>query len=484
VATPVAVDVRGWGWRHGGRRAWAVRGVDLAIRPGERVLLLGASGSGKSTLLAGLAGLLDPTDAGEAEGAITLDGQPARAARARAGLVLQDPEAALVMARAGDDVAFGLENRGVPAAQIWPRVDAALAAVGFPGGRDAATSRLSGGEQQRLAIAGIMAIGPGLLLLDEVTANLDPGGVTLHRTVLADVLDTTGATAVLVEHRVDSVVDLVDRAVILEPAGGIIADGTPDEVFGRGGAALAARGVWVPGHHPVVRRTAAQPPGAAALTAEGVSFRYPGAPQPALAPTDLALREGEAVAVTGANGVGKSTLALIVAGLIAPTTGRVAVSPSLLRGIRPRTAARPLAAWPARELARRIGTVFQDPEHQFIAQTVRSELTVGPRRTGATEGAARAIADRLLERLGLSALAEANPFTLSGGEKRRLSVAAALASDPAVLIADEPTFGQDSLTWVALAELLADMRDEGRAVAFATHDEALVAAVADREYAL
>ncbi|MDQ1625474.1 MAG: energy-coupling factor transport system ATP-binding protein, partial [Actinomycetota bacterium] len=137
-----------------------------------------------------------------------------------------------------------------------------------------------------------------------------------------------------------------------------------------------------------------------------------------------------------------------------------------------------------RELARRIGTVFQDPEHQFIAQTVRSELTVGPRRTGATEGAARAIADRLLERLGLSALAEANPFTLSGGEKRRLSVAAALASDPAVLIADEPTFGQDSLTWVALAELLADMRDEGRAVAFATHDEALVAAVADREYAL
>ena len=129
---------------------------------------------------------------------------------------MQDTEAALVMARAGDDVAFGLENRGVASDEIWRRVDEALAAVGFPYGRDAPTGALSGGEQQRLALAGILALRPGLLLLDEVTANLDPDGAALVRQVLADVLGSTGATAVIVEHRVEQVLDLVTRAVVLD----------------------------------------------------------------------------------------------------------------------------------------------------------------------------------------------------------------------------------------------------------------------------
>ena len=220
------------------------------------MLLLGPSGAGKSTLLAALAGLLDPSDAGEPEGEVLLDGRPARQARARAGLVLQDPEAALVMGRAGDDVAFGLENRGVPTAEIWVRVDEALRAVGFPYPRDTATGALSGGEQQRLALAGILALRPGLLLLDEVTANLDPDGVALVRSVLARVLDDTGATAVIVEHRVEQVVDLVTRAVVLEAGGGVVADGPPGEVFGQQGAALAAaRGV---GARAASRRTSAE----------------------------------------------------------------------------------------------------------------------------------------------------------------------------------------------------------------------------------
>jgi energy-coupling factor transport system ATP-binding protein len=457
-----------------------VRGVDLRLEPGERVLLLGPSGSGKSTLLAGLAGLLDPADAGEAEGGIRLDGLDARASRSRAGLVLQDTEAAIVMNRAGDDVAFGLENRGVPADQMWARVDEALAVVGFPGGRDAPTGALSGGEQQRLAIAGILALRPGLLLFDEATANLDPAGVTLVRDLIARVLAETGCSAVLVEHRVEQVVDLVHRAVVLEPGGGIVADGPPAEVFARQGAALAARGVWVPGRHPVVRRTAATSAGPPLVRAQGVRLRYPGAPRDALPPTDLTLRSGEAIAVTGPNGAGKSTLALVSAGLLRPTGGTVeAVGP-----LAHRAGDRPLWRWPARELARAVGTVFQDPEHQFVRTTVRAELALGPRLTGADEASAAARVDELLERLGLAALAEANPFTLSGGEKRRLSVATAIATAPAVVFADEPTFGQDALTWVALAELLADLRDDGCALALVTHDRALVDAVTDRELAL
>lgn len=472
---PVTVDVRGWGWRHGGRRAWALRGVDLHLQPGERVLLLGPSGAGKSTLLTALAGLLEPGTGGEQEGAVLLDGAPARQARGRAGLVLQDPQSSLVMARAGDDVAFGLENRGVPSARIWPRVDEALAAVGFPYGRDAPTGRLSGGEQQRLALAGALALRPGLLLLDEATANLDPDGVALVRSVLADVLASTGATAVLVEHRVATVVDLVDRAVVLAPGGGVVADGPPDEVFGRQGAALAAAGVWVPGRHPVVRRRAVAPPGAALLTAGRVRVRYPSYDVDALPPSDLTVRAGAAVALVGPNGSGKSTLALAVAGLLRPTDGEVRAE----AGLDPPCPPRPVWRWPGRELVRRIGTVFQDPEHQIVTSTVRDELRVGPSRAGLPGAAVDARAHELLERLGLARLAAANPYTLSGGEKRRLSVATAIATSPRVVVADEPTFGQDARTWAELATMLADLRDAGRGLVLVTHDEALVEAVAD-----
>src|SRR3954466_119672 len=178
------VVLRGFGWRHAGRKAWAVRGVDLRVAHGERVLLLGPSGAGKSTLLTALAGLL-PDDSGESAGTVRIDGLEPRAARDRVGIVFQDPQTQLVMARSGDDVAFGLENRGVPADEIWPRVDEALHRVGFPYGRDRPTAALSGGEQQRLALAGVLALRPSLLLLDEPTANLDPAGAALIREAVA-----------------------------------------------------------------------------------------------------------------------------------------------------------------------------------------------------------------------------------------------------------------------------------------------------------
>jgi energy-coupling factor transporter ATP-binding protein EcfA2 len=478
---PVTVDVDGWGWRHAGRRAWALRGVDLHIEPGERVLLLGPSGAGKSTLLAALAGLLDASNAAEHEGSVHLDGQPARSARQLAGLVMQDPESALVMARAGDDVAFGLENRGVPADEIWPRVDEALRAVGFPYGRDAGTGTLSGGEQQRLALAGILALRPGLLLLDEVTANLDPSGAALVRDTLADVLASSGATVVMVEHRVASVVDLVDRAVVLSPGRGVVGDGAPADLFGARGADLAASGVWVPGHEPYVRRRATSPPGPVLVSALDASFRYPGAARDALTPMSVSVSAGEALAITGPNGSGKSTLALLLAGLLRPAGGSVSATAALHAASTPLLRAdSELWRWRGRDLVRAIGTVFQDPEHQFVAATVRDELAVGPRRVGADGPVVTARVEELLERLGLSALAGANPFTLSGGEKRRLSVATAIATAPAMVVTDEPTFGQDARTWAELVALLADLRDDGCAVVTVTHDDALVEAIADR----
>jgi energy-coupling factor transporter ATP-binding protein EcfA2 len=234
------IEAHGWGWRHAGRAAWALRGLDLAIDDGERVLLLGPSGAGKSTLLAALAGLLDPSGGGEAEGSLLVDGRSPRSARDATGLLLQDPESQLVMGRSGDDVAFGLENRCVPTEQIWSRVDAAFEAVGFHYGRDHPTHALSGGEQQRLALAGTLALWPSLLLLDEPTAILDTEGASLVVAVLRRVLDRIGATMLLVEHRVDAVVELVDRVVVLEAGGGVVADGAPWQVFARHGDELLA----------------------------------------------------------------------------------------------------------------------------------------------------------------------------------------------------------------------------------------------------
>ncbi|MFI1197645.1 ABC transporter ATP-binding protein [Micromonospora sp. NPDC020750] len=461
------VGVRGFGWRHAGRRAWAVRGVDLRVERGERVLLLGPSGAGKSTLLAALAGLL-PEDSGEQEGTVEVDGVDPRADRERVGIVFQDPETQLVMARCGDDVAFGLENRGVPADEIWPRVDEALRRVGFPYHRDRPTAALSGGEQQRLALAGTLALRPGLLLLDEPTANLDPAGAALVRRAVADAMDGD-TTLILVEHRVAEALPLVDRVVVLEPGGGVRADGPPEAVFAAHGDALAADGVWVPGRTVPPRRATAAP-GDLLITADRVAV------PPRLAPTDLAVRAGEALAVLGPNGAGKSTLALLLGGLLRPGTGRVAATGELAG----RDARTPPYRWRAPALAGRIGSVFQDPEHQFVTGTVFDELALGPRRTGRPETAVRATVDGLLDRLRLAALARANPYTLSGGEARRLSVATALATAPRLLVCDEPTFGQDRRTWLELVDLFAELRDAGHGVVTVTHDPDFVAALADR----
>ena len=476
VARPARIEARGWGVRHPGRRDWALRGLDLTIEAGQRVLLLGPSGAGKSTLLTALAGLLDPAGGGETEGALLVDGLDPRAARHRSGLLFQDPESQIVMGRVGDDVAFGLENRCVPPEGIWPRVDAALAAVDFPYGRERPTHALSGGEQQRLALAGTLALQPGLLMLDEPTSNLDPGGAAEVRSVLGRVVERSGATLILVEHRVDESLPLVDRVVVIAPGAGVVADGTPREVFREHGARLADDGVWVPDHPPAAPPRRERPRAETLVIAEHAGFRYPGMQADAVTDVDVSARSSEVLAIVGPNGSGKSTLGLMLAGLLAPRTGRVVAGEALWAG----HGREPMTAWPARDLVRRIGTVFQDPEHQFLAGSVRDELLLGPRRAGLGDAVGRRRADELLERLRLTHLADANPFTLSGGEKRRLSVGTALATAPSLLVLDEPTFGQDRRTWGELVHLLAALRDSGRGIAFVTHDRAFVHALADR----
>ncbi len=486
AAPAVGVRAHGWGWRHAGRRDWALHDIDLALEPGERVLLLGPSGSGKSTMLAALAGVLGDddgsSDEGDSAGILTVDGHDPRSARGAAGLVLQDPDSQVIMSRVGDDVAFGCENLGVPRDELWIRVREALELVGLELPLDHPTEALSGGQKQRLALAGALAMRPGLLLLDEPTANVDPSGVLEVRDAVAAVLARTGATAVIVEHRVESWLDLADRIVVLGADGTLMADGEPRAVLAQRGAALAAAGVWVPGRESRIARRRGPAEHPALLRAERLSLaRVAGRPLPVTAhsPLDTTVSAGEVLALTGPNGSGKTTLALTLGGLLAPFAGEVRAEPLLAAGADPRP-----IRMRSRELLTRIGTVFQTPEHQFLTSTVRDELALGPRTLHLAPAAIDERVDELLARLGLHSLAGANPFTLSGGQKRRLSVGAVLATRPGVLVLDEPTFGQDALTWAAVVELIEELRSGGAAVVAATHDPRFAAAIGAHELAM
>ena len=479
--TPSPIAARGWGWRHPGRARWAVSGIDLTVQAGERVLLLGASGAGKSTLLHGIAGVLGDQEEGEQAGELTVDGVSPAAARGRSGLVLQDPDTQLVLARVGDEVAFGAENLAVPRSEIWPRVGQALDDVGLDVPLNHPTTALSGGQKQRLALAAVLAMQPGLLLLDEPTANLDPAGVLEVRDAVVRVLERTGATLVVVEHRVEIWADVVDRVVVLDSDGGILADGEPDTVLRHGAARarLIEAGVWVPGYRPTTPAVETAP-GADLLRAAGLSVERTKHGPAVLDGVDLTLRGGESVSVLGPNGSGKSTLALTLAGLLRPRAGELSALDPLARG----AGTRP-HEWKSAELVSRIGTVFQEPEHQFLTNTVLEELEFGPRRVArSSEAEIRRRIDPIAERLRLTGLLKANPFTLSGGEKRRLSVASMLATSPDILILDEPTFGQDANTWAELVALLVELIEGGTSVVSVTHDREYTDALGGRTLAV
>jgi len=394
----------------------------------------------------------------------------------RVGIVFQDPESQLVMERVDDEVAFGLESLGWSAGEMQARVPVALADLGLAGFGRRRTARLSGGEQQRLAIAGALAAAPGILVLDEPTANLDPAGTRELAARLAAMRAVRSTTIVLVEHRADLVWPLADLILALGADGRPIALGTPAEMLERYAARLAGSGVWLPDSFvgragdpaPPDPREPGRVAGAPLLEVRGVGFAWVGGGQPIFRAVDLDLGEGDRVALLGPNGSGKSTLGRIASGLLRPTTGSV------------RLAGNDPARLPARELARRVGYVFQDPERQFVAATVRAEMEAG------LDAAGRAGVAEVAASLGLplEAFGERSPYTLSGGEQRRLSLAPALARRPSLLVLDEPTYGQDRHGYDRLVDFFRARLGSGTAILVATHDPRLVADLGARPFEL
>ncbi|MGN7950509.1 ABC transporter ATP-binding protein [Microbacterium sp. 22215] len=507
--------------------------VTFDIRPGEVVLLLGPSGSGKSTLTLALNGLIPHavpatmTGSVEAGGLDTAD-TPTASLSTHVAMVFQDPDAQIVTGTVYDEVAFGPENLLLPLDEVRTRTEDALRRVALWERRDENPDRLSGGGRQRLAIACALAMGSPLIVLDEPTANLDPQGIDDVYAALTDVIAAGDRAILLVEHNLDAAMGFLTRTIVLDRAGHVAFDGPPAEIIRTHAADLVAMGVWLPGatlaalrmqdagthfaelpltpdelaaalaaatsHHVSTRSalstteeraddgTRSTPDGGrrslseersdersdetkrsgtSIITARGLTVRRHRTE--ILHGIDLDIAPGSLTAIVGTNGAGKTTLLQALAGVVPPPKRQVTVD-----GIDPGSAS-------PKELASRIGFVFQNPEHQFIAHTVFDELAHGLRLRHIPDAEITERVDAMLTRFGLEAKAEVHPFLLSGGEKRRLSVGTALITRPRVLALDEPTFGQDRARASELLALLHDLRDEGTTILIVTHDLQLVA---------
>ncbi|WP_457099935.1 ABC transporter ATP-binding protein [Microbacterium sp. P5_E9] len=516
------LQVRDLAITHAGADAATPAGISFNVSPGEVVLVLGPSGSGKSTLALALNGLIPHDLPATMSGTVIVDGldvgaTPVATLSTRVGMVFQDPDAQLVTGTVLDEVAFGPENLRMPVADVLARSEAALRRVGLWERRGENPDRLSGGGRQRLAIACALAMGSPLVVLDEPTANLDPQGIDEVYRALAELVATGDRAIVLVEHNLDAAVGFVDRVVVLDASGRLVADGPVDEVLRGRAEELHELGVWLPISALAALRLrsagfvldplpltpaelhaaleSAPPPAVAELVEASASAHAEISPrtlrqaQGPLPPADplirvrgltvrrgrtevlhdieLDVRAGDFVAVVGANGAGKTTLIQAIAGVIPPPHGTVHID-----GI-------DVGRSDARTLSARVGFVFQNPEHQFIAHTVFDELAHGLRLQHLPDASVRARTDAVLERFGLSDKAHTHPFLLSGGQKRRLSVATALVAGAPVLVLDEPTFGQDRARADELLMLLQELNRDGTTVLVVTHDMQLVAEYAD-----
>ena len=401
--------------------------VSLDLAYGEHVALLGPSGGGKSTLLRALAALVPHFHGGTFAGSVVVGGIDTRTARpaelaGTVASVFQDPEDQIVMSKVANETAFGLENLGVEPHEIWPRVEEALALVGAEHLAERVTGELSGGELQRVSLASALALRPKLLLLDEPTSQLDPDAAE----AFFDLVELLPCAVFVSEQRPARPLAHVDRVLFME-AGRIVLDAPRIDALG-----------WLAEHRPLYL------PHAPELVCRVRDVRFAYGDRVVLERASLEVRRGEVVSLTGPNGVGKTTLARIAAGLLEPDAGEVT------RG--------------------RAAYLAQDPGRHLVTERVLDEVALG----ADVERAHAALA-----KLGLTEHEQRHPRDLSSGERERLALAAVLATEPELLVLDEPTRGVDPERKQQLARLLrAEAPRRGTLVV--THDLPWAAEVADR----
>jgi len=498
------IEVRDFSFSYSGSGGWQLQRIGTSIRRGEKVAVMGATGAGKSTLAMALNGLIPHHHEGQYEGEVRVEGRVVADTAVldtvrTVGLVMQDAEAQITGQTVLTDAAVAPANFGLAREEVLDRARAALGSVGMTGLEARDTSQLSGGQRQRLAIAGIIAMRSDVLVLDEPTSELDPSGTEEVFSVVDELSVSRDATLVLIEHEPELIGEWADRLLVLHQ-GRLVFDGPPADFFSDTArvaaaslrapqVAAAAQGLATAGYtgeipvtlpraidvlprwsadraHARAERTTVAP-GEPVIEAIGLGHVYPGGVA-ALAGVDVTIGAGEFVAVLGRNGAGKTTFARHLNGLLRATSGSL------------RIAGAEVAERPVSELARHVGYVFQNPDHQIFALSVRDEVAYGLRNQGWDDARITERVDAVLDQVGMSEFAARHPFTLGKGERQRLAVASVLALEPEVLVIDEPTTGQDWEGAQAMMRLVEELSAAGHTIVMITHDMTLVARHARR----
>ncbi len=462
----------------------AIQNISFELKAGEMLLIAGASGCGKTTLARCINGLIPRSYRGELQGRVLVNGEDVRnfslAKLAQtAGTLLQDPEKQILGAHVKSEVAFGPENLALPSAEVNARVAEALARLGLTDLRDRDTFSLSGGEKQKVALAGLLAMRPSILLLDEPLASLDPASAHEALAVFRRLADE-GATILLIEHRVEDALTAKPDRVLYMKEGHIRYLGAPEglaDVVDRHEVKLPAPQVIKQVRAEGIKTTQSvrhAPSIQELLIAfENVSFGYGDDPD-VLHNIDLKIHAGERIALLGPNGAGKSTLVKHAIGLVKPRQGRVLVEGRDTRRLS------------VAQVARTIGYCFQSPSHMLFAPTVKEELEFGPKNLGFKPPELNNAVSESVKTVNLVGFEDYAPLALSFGQQKRVTIACVLAMRSKLLALDEPTAGQDYGNYMNFMDGILGWQDSGRlasnfdAVLFITHDLDLAVIFASR----
>ncbi len=508
-----AIQVRNLSYTYPKGEERILSDVSFDVRQGEFTVIMGHTGAGKTTLLMCLNGIIPQLLEGERTGSIEIAGLDVGSYRVQTlskhlGLVMQDSETQVFGRSVAEDVAFGPRNYLVPREEIFVRVDEALARVRLSGYNDRTTHQLSGGEKQRLAIAGVLAMKPEILVLDEPTSELDPLGRDEIYATIADLRREKNLTIVAVEHSSQEIHERADTVIVVA-AGKIVWKGKPsdffrdvelvrstgikpipvsvlgwilhrkglidaadipltvDEAYGLIERTLSGRRLAAPAPREPAPRRPATDYTKPVITVRGLVHEYEGGRR-AVDGVDLTIYEGDFVALIGQNGAGKTTLAKHFNSILKPSSGSVEVCGIDAGSSQPEI------------LSRSIGYVFQNPDHQIFCQTVYKELEFGLKNLGLGEEETAARIDRVLELTGLSRHREEHPFSLGKGERQMIAVASILVLEPRVLVVDEPTTGLDWAGINRMMDLIHRLHENGTTIVMITHDMDIVARHARR----
>ena len=483
--------------------------VNLDINKGDFVLLLGPSGSGKSMLTRCLNGLIPHLEEGTFEGAVVVNGKNTTEHEIHEfattlGIVFQNPDDQILSLKVIDEIAWGVENQGLPHKEIVKRVDEFIEMMEISFLRERLTFSISGGQKQRVSITANLVMLQDILVLDDPTTDLDPVGKREVIQTLKRLNQEMGQTLIVIENDLDDLMEIANRLVVMNDSGSIAFDGDTEVILAQHYDELVELGVNIPQHIQIARACASNgfEPGrfpvskdSAFLTLKDFVDRFDELPQrsspendphdtpiveirdlefayepkvPVLRGIDLDIHKGELVALIGANGSGKSTLVMNLIGLLQPDSGSI-----IIDGMDTRKSN-------VANLARNIGYVFQNPDHQLFANTVAEEVGFSLKAKDVPEDEIQRRVSESLNVVNLLELSDRHPFSLSRGQRQQLAVATALVQKPSIVILDEPTTGQDRRTLSGLLSTMAELNAKGNTTIIVTHDMDIVAAYASR----